>query len=429
VHSEGGLGKSALMARSFLDAADKHPNAEIVTRFIGVTSASTDPRSLLQDLCGEIGEAYESTEPVPSTFQELTQELPKRLALASASNPLIVFLDSLDQLVGGDGANVSWIPSELPPNVRLVTATRPGRLLDDLAGRLPEDHVVELTKMPEDEGDALLTSWLKANHRTVTPGQGKVLLRHFSANGSPLYLRLAFEEARLWPSSLDKAEIGTDTAAIIGDLYGRLEAEHGAQLVAHALGFLACAYYERQGLSEDELLDALSADEETWAEFIAGSKSGWDQPIQRLPAVIWSRLYFDLASYLSPRASEGASLLAFFHRELADVAQQRYVESRSAHMHGVIADVMKTLARGKDAGPREWKGSAHALAELPYYLTHAERWDDLFTTLTDFTYLEAKAARVSVVKESDEYGNGGVYNGVLALMDDYDRALKAFPKE
>src|ERR1019366_917452 len=114
----GGLGKSALMARGVADAAKKHAGAVIVTRFIGVTSASADPRSLLQDLCSEIGEAYASRDPVPG----MLQELPKRLQLATAARPLIVFLDSLDQLTAGSGTTPSWLPSDLPAAVRIVTA-------------------------------------------------------------------------------------------------------------------------------------------------------------------------------------------------------------------------------------------------------------------------------------------------------------------
>ena len=49
--------------------------------------------------------------------------------------------------------------------------------------------------------------------------------------------------------------------------------QHVSALVAHALGFLAVAY-DRQGLSEEELLSALSSDDETWAEFVAARQVG-----------------------------------------------------------------------------------------------------------------------------------------------------------
>lgn len=427
IHSEGGLGKSALVAKAVTDARDAHAGgAAIVARFVGVTSASADLRSLLQDLCSDIGDAYGSAEPVPSTLQELQQELSKRLALATSYRPLVVFVDSLDQLVGG-GASVSWLPTELGEYVRFVVTTRPGGYLDGLRARLPEESVVELGPMPADEGGDLLRAWLAGAKRKLQDPQRDEVLGKFAANGSPLYLRLTFEEVRLWTSHTEDVEIGDDVPSIIGRLYKRLEVEHGAQLVGHALGFLACTF-ERLGLSEDEMLEALATDEEVWAEFSAGARHRLT--LRQLPIVIWSRLYFDLAPYLSPRASEGASLMAFFHRELAEVATGRYLGGHATHMHKVLADVMHSLARGKDAGEREWKGSNHALAELPYHLTGAERWDDVFATLTDFTYLEEKAKRVAVVSAKDADGNDAtVYNGVLALIDDYDRALAAFPAE
>lgn len=425
--ARGGLGKSALLARAAHDAGAAHPEAVIVTRFLGVTSASADPRSLLEDLCGEIGESYGSTEPVPQTLQDLQQEFGDRLALATPDRPLLLFLDALDQLVAGAGANLGWLPTELPAHVRIVTTTRPGAPLDALARRLPGDRLIEIGAMDADEGETLLQSWLQRAERTLTSAQRAAIIDRFRRGGSPLYLRLAFEDARLWSSQRHDVRIGQDELSIIGQLYDRLEAEHRAELVGHALGFLACTF-PRLGLSEDELLDALTADEQTWSEFTAGA--AWQLPVRRLPVVVWSRLYFDLAAYLSPRASEGASLMSFFHKELADVAHDRYVAGRATHLHGVLADVLRSLARGKDADAREWNGSTHALAELPYHLTLAELWDDLFATLTDFTYLEEKARRVAVATGAGAEGEQvAVYNGVRTLIDDYDRALAAFPAE
>jgi hypothetical protein len=372
-------------------------------------------------------EAYGSTEPAPSTLQEFQQELPKRLELSSADRPLIVFLDSPDQLAGGEGTNLSWLPSDLPGSVRLVTATRPGPFLDGLASRLPESLVIELDRMPADEGETLLDSWLQESGRTLTPGQRGEIPQRFEASGSPLTCGSRSRKRVCGPPHARMSGSATTRPRSSETSMTGSKPSTGPMLVGRALGFLAYTY-ERLGLSEDELLDALTADEETWAEFTAGAE--WEMPMRRLPVVVWSRLYFDLAPYLSPRASEGASLLSFFHKELADAAQERYVEGRAAHMHDALTNVMHGLARGKDAGPREWKGSAHALAELPFHLTRAERWDDLFVTLTDFTYLKEKAKHVAVVTSAGaEVEDARIYNGVLALIDDYDRALAAFPTE
>lgn len=427
LYGAGGLGKSALMARAASDARAAHLGAVVVTRFLGVTSASADPRSLLQDLCSEIGVAYGSTEQVPSTLQDLQHEFAGRLALASEDRRLVIFLDSLDQLAGTEGLDLAWLPSVLPANVRLVTSARPGASLDSWAPRLPRHLLVELQRLAPDEGATLLDSWLYTSGRTLTTGQRAEVLERFGACGSPLFLRLACEEARLWSSRAADVSLGADERALIGQLYDRLEIEHGRELVSHALGFLACTN-ARLGLSEDELLEALAADEETWAEFTTGAE--WSLPTRRLPVVVWSRLYFDLAPYLSPRASEGASLLSFFHLELADVASARYLAGRSVHLHDVLADVLRPLAKGHGISQRQWNGSAHAIAELPFHLTRAERWDDLFELLTDFTYLDAKAARVAIVAGTGAQGDDAtVYNGVRALVDDYDRALAAFPAE
>ena len=344
----GGLGKSALLARAADDAAAAHSEAVVVTRFVGVTSASADPRSLLEDLCGEIGSAYGCTDAIPSTLQELQQEFLKRLALTSPNRPLLLFLDALDQLTGTAAGHVDWLPADLPAHVRVVTTTRPGALLDSLAQRLPADLVVEIGAMRPDEGETLLQSWLQRAHRTLTDAQRAAITDRFCLRGSPLYLRLTFEEARLWSSARSDVQVGDDELSLIGQLYDRLEAEHGTELVGHALGFLACTY-EHLGLSEDELLDALSTDEQTWSEFTAGA--AWELPIRRLPVVVWSRLYFDLAAYLSPRASEGASLMSFFHKELADVARVRYVAGRDAQLHGVVADVLRV------PGPRQGRAA------------------------------------------------------------------------
>ena len=59
---------------------------------------------------------------------------PACLAYA-AEKPLVLFLDSLDQLSGAEGAHqLTWFPVHLPDNVKVIASTLPGYygLLDTL---------------------------------------------------------------------------------------------------------------------------------------------------------------------------------------------------------------------------------------------------------------------------------------------------------
>jgi hypothetical protein len=141
---------------------------------------------------------------------------------------------------------------------------------------------------------------------------------------------------------------------------------------------------------------------------------------------VWSRLYFDLAPYLGTRSSEGATLLAFYHRELAEVATKRYLEGHRRQRHGALAEMFRGAA--DSAGDRSWTGRSRALAELPYHLAGAKDWDGVYDLLTDFAFLEQKASRVGIVERPGS-AEGTLCTGVYALLDDYENALADFPAE
>jgi hypothetical protein len=142
----------------------------------------------------------------------------------------------------------------------------------------------------------------------------------------------------------------------------------------------------------------------------------------RLPVVLWSRLSFDLRPYLTERAAEDAMLIGFFHRELREVAEAQFlVGDQGLRFHGNLANYFQPERDGDDRW--SWDGATlHGLGELPYHLTEAgeARWEDLYQTLTDFDFLEAKASKVGV----QERGSEKVYGGVYLLQDDFDLALR-----
>jgi hypothetical protein len=256
------------------------------------------------------------------------------------------------------------------------------------------------------------------------------------------------------------------------------EGNHGETLVSRTLGYLAAS---RFGLAEDELIDLLSRDLQVYEWFFKMSYHlpsdliqnaikyrqdlqdgtnqkewqvtqdkeraaiAWLKEIRnppervaqflkevlpkpdgpRLPIVLWSRLSFDLSPYLTERMVDGSSLLNFYHRELGDVSKAVFLSERKDLLyHARLADYFRTKADPKGDGT--WTGNyIHGLSELPYHLTCAEKFEEVFQILTNFKFLEHKAAEVGVLARTDEKGNqANTYTGVLQLQEDYERALQ-----
>jgi hypothetical protein len=440
VWGESGSGKSALMAKAVADAALRPGNPAIVSRFIGATPASSDGRSLLESVCRHVTRVHGGVEESFSCyFRDMAKALADRFTLATAGRPLVVFLDALDQLSDADHArDLSWLPAELPAHVRVVVSTLPGECKTALDRTLPPVNVVKLEAMPAEEAGKLLDAWLAEAGRTLQAPQRDDVLAGFARSagaaeapgasrqgrGMPLYLKLAFEEARRWTSFAPSAALEPDIPGLIRQLFGRLRSDssHGEAVVSRSLGYLAAA---KNGLSEDELLDVLSLDDDVRADFKARAKH--TPPEERLPVVVWSRVYFDLEPYLIERSADGASLLAFYHRQLREAVEAEFLSGDiKPARHARLAAY---FGRQALVEPTTNAPNLRKLSELPYQQTHGRRWDDLEATLTDFAFLEAKVTHVAVIASGAGDSAKTIHAGVYELEEDYRRALEALPAD
>jgi WD40 repeat protein len=271
VYGAGGIGKSAVMAKALGPADGRPDGVTVVARFIGATPGSSDVRMLLAGMCQELARrARDPENEVPTDYAELVPDFARRLERAAALGPVLAFIDSLDQLRGA--RSLAWVPQPLPAGVRMALSTRPGDTLDPLIARGAGQ--LELRGLPATDGAELLDKWLGAAHRQLQDPQRRAVLTGFElSGGNPLYLRLAFGEARRWTSADGRPpeELAVGVRALIRDnLLVRLASEdnHGERLVSHALGYLAAS---RDGLAEDELTDLLSRDPVLYWWFLLGS--------------------------------------------------------------------------------------------------------------------------------------------------------------
>ena len=460
VWGESGSGKSALMAKAVEQANESGHN--VICRFIGATAMSSDGRMLLKSLCTQILEHYGVDKTtIPSEFTDVVQEFSNCLALARTENPLILFLDALDQLSDVDiTRKLAWIPADLPPNVHLIISTLPGKYLQAISVKIPEQNRLELQSLSLDDGKAIFKLWLDRVHRKLQKSQEEYLLKKFEKCTLPLYLKLVFEEARAWKSYDELQELSDDVPGVLHNLFERLsrKSNHGNILVSHSLKYLAASQY---GLGEDELLDVLSRDLEVYRWFlettyhipedlikavinylgpeqcvdygITGSKlkkypktvTWFKKNIMgnkvalasflkdvsnmagapRLPIVLWSRLYFDLRPYLAELSVDNASLLTYYHPMMKTVVGKEYLSGKSTgESHQALAAYFQQIADPQ--ANRSWRGqSSRALNELPYHVRNSKHHYhlELEELLADICYLHARTSFCNIWQLLDDF--------------------------
>jgi len=201
---------------------------------------------------------------VPESYKELTGFFRETLSLATAEHPLILFLDSLDQLSNEDFAkNLKWLSLKdpLPANVHLIVSTLPGQCLDVLKAFLPAQNLIHVAPLQQTEGPVILDQMLSCAGRRITATQREVIMSAFARCPLPLYLRLAVDIAVRWRSydevTLD--ELPGDVPSLVAKLFDRLEARYGRVFVSRALGYITAA---KNGLAVAELEDILSCDDD-----------------------------------------------------------------------------------------------------------------------------------------------------------------------
>jgi WD40 repeat protein len=491
-----GSGKSATLAKAVQQLQEKRTDHKVFYRFAGSTTLSSDATSLLSNLCEEIYErcglhhqkesrlaeipvhsdemqtrrgSIEQEYHIPSDLRGLLSTFLRFLAFASREGPLIVVLDGLDKLEQRSVSQmIRWLPGEPPSNARLLLSMTSDEKLHLLQARLPEGRFLEMGPLTGKVGEQILDDWLAQDSRDLQPWQKQQIIKEFQEGGQglPLYLKLAFEQARFWKSYTDQGSltVGPDIDTMIESLFEQLSAndKHGPVLVSRVIGYLLTS---RRGLSEDELLDLLSRDTELYVWFVQNlyhfpsdlisaarayltqkdssgkavlepQATAWLQEIRedalplkqflaevvnrgqalRLPIVLWARLYADLQPYLTIRAGDGTGLMRLSHQYMQDKVQARFLSaSDEALLHQRMAAYFSEQ--------RTWIGekvfNLRKLSELPYQQTRAGLFDALKDTLMDFEFLDSKiqvTGAESVIEDYRRAEAAGCKDETLAIL-------------
>ncbi|CAD7685401.1 unnamed protein product [Nyctereutes procyonoides] len=430
-----GIGKTALMCK----LAEQMPGllgrkTVTVLRLLGMSQMSSDARGLLQSICFQVCLAYGLPLPPAQVLEahaRVVQFFHTLLHTVSCRNfeSLVILLDSMDDVDSiCRTRRVPWLPPQCPPRIHLILSACSGKpgILDIMRQTLTDPEAYwEVKPLSGNQGQEMIQLLLAASRRTLSPGQRELLWASLPECGHPGRLRLAFEEARKWASFTIPAPLASTAKEAIHQLCARLEQTHGQLLVAHVLGYIVSS---RHGLSEAELKDVLSLDDEV----LEAVYQDWTPPskeLLRFPPLLWVRLRRDLGHCLARRPVDGFTLLAIAHRQLTEVIQERYLSRpERAKRHGVLADffsgawsqgtkklitlplVGKPLNLDRKVAPQPlWFSDTVAnlrkLKELPHHLVHSGRFEEL---------------KQEVLGSMNWISCRGVSGGIEGLLEDFD---------
>lgn len=178
VHGPSGSGKTAMMAmlaRQISGWFDEEPVK--IIRFLGTSPGTKTISGVLLSICEQIWENYEDSRPpamvsVGKDFPYLVQYFKALLLkIDTSEKPLVIILDSVDQLKSNDYAySMNWLPVALPERVYIIVSMLPEEhgLLATMKKRMPDsERYVEVPSLPKDTAESILTQWLAKIDRSV----------------------------------------------------------------------------------------------------------------------------------------------------------------------------------------------------------------------------------------------------------------------
>ena len=142
-----------------------------------------------------------SFDDIPDDIVPLTAHFKSILTKATKEQPLVVYMDSLDQLVGAQDSNkMSWLPTKLPPHCKIVVSvTREQdnealsqdyhlltQMIDD------KENFLEVKSLGEELSWNIIKLWMESAGRDLNNYQWRVVANAVSQCSLPIFCKLVF---------------------------------------------------------------------------------------------------------------------------------------------------------------------------------------------------------------------------------------------
>ncbi len=390
LYGKSGSGKSSVMAKTIFDLTSKESKEKlsdeykVLYRFIGTTAHTSSPRDTFEHIYWELKDEEKKPfiEYEDHKFYAQFREL-----LKSYDKQIILFMDAVDQFNTYD--SLSIFLDELPENVKVVFSILNKHQQEDNVDTLYYERLINsISKAYEldvlkNSNEAILKSWLDKDKRELTKKQSEYLLDKCLTQ-TPLYLRLAFTIAKEWKSGYFEYEddIQGDEKSLILKFFKKLKENHYHKnnLIERVLGFVSAS---KDGLSESELIDLLSREEDILENY--ERKNSSYPKLSKLPDAIFSRLYFHMQEFFTEKLIDDKMLITPFHRIISETIKKEYYETKAEQLHKDLADYFLTLQDTEKVWDERYN-NLHMLSEIPYQLFKSNNSEGLKEILFDLEF-------------------------------------------
>jgi hypothetical protein len=387
-----GMGKTSFLAnyidQHYLKSEEKET---IHYRFIGVSDESANAEHLVFSILSELSDLKKITSSIPFDPNKMLTLFEMFLKESGSKGKTIIIIDALNQLESGM-ASLDWIPDSLPENVKLIVSFKRG---DESAEKYYSQKEINKTMILHsiipfesvDDRKKLVSAYLTQYFKELDDKRENDLVLSEGAE-NPLFLKTVLSELRVFGSHQNLSEViknsfGNTPALAFNAVLQRIESDPAYTnlsqdiSVPHIFGWLV---HSKNGLSVDELAELMIREKLTEDK---------NEAYESLYVVIRQ-----LRPYLAKRDGR----IDFFYESFKIASKERYTK---IHPNAKGSKVWhKKIAEYFESKPHS---DRHKCTELPYQYTMAEMWEEYFSLMTDYSFLNTRLLSFDINALLDDF--------------------------
>ena len=354
VTGKPGMGKSALLANWRKRYISLNPANKPIIHFIGISPRTSSLASMQLHIIHELTYGFNLPPDIPTNQNDLNVAFVNTLFMSAAKGTAVIMLDGIEQLEGINPAHVlSWLPIEVPANIRFILSVSPGTVFDAVAKR--NWPVLEVAPFEVIERKQFIHAYLQNTHSTALSENHINTIAHAVQTSNPLYLdilmgELCIDEApSVAGQKINRYLSAQNIEELILRVIERCELDDkrdgaDASFFRNMMSLLSSA---GNGLRENEINELLCGE----------APSPPNMPLQTL------------LSKGKHILIQHSTLLLYKHNAFHDAVKSRYLseEDEKKRLHLRLAGYF-----GKNYL------SQRAIEELPWQLTHAKSLNQFF---------------------------------------------------